>query len=191
MIGIARELAASAGLPSDAFEVGDARALPYPDASFDLACAVTVLSHVPTRAQVLQELARVTKPGGRVLIVDGDFAANQLEHPDRELTARIIEAWRGNVVDDPYLTRRLGPLLDAAGLQARSANGHVHVEAGRVDPGTSFILPWTAFAAQQAVMAGAVTESQAAAWVNAARDLNERNLLFGSVTFISIICDRP
>ena len=88
----ARELARADGIENVAFQVADARALELPDEAFDLAVAVTVLCHVPGREQVLRELCRVVRPGGQVLIMDGDYASNQLAHPDRPLTERIITA---------------------------------------------------------------------------------------------------
>ncbi|HNP72693.1 MAG TPA: class I SAM-dependent methyltransferase [Kouleothrix sp.] len=42
--------------------------LPFADASFDLAIAWDVVEHVQNPAQLLAELARVLKPGGRVLL---------------------------------------------------------------------------------------------------------------------------
>jgi ubiquinone/menaquinone biosynthesis C-methylase UbiE len=190
MIGIARRLAREADLSALDLQVQDARSLPYPDATFDVTCAITVLSHVPEREAVLREMARVTRPGGRVLIVDGDFAANQIEHPDREMTAAIVDAWRANIVDDPYLTRRLAPLLRDVGLRIDAMNGHLHIEVGQVDEATSFMWQWAVFAAQQGVQAGVVTEEQAAAWTEEVRALNARGLLFGSITFISFVCHR-
>lgn len=191
LIDVARQLAAEVELPGLSFEVQDGRALPYADGSFDLVCAVTVLSHVPDREEVLRELVRVTRPGGRVLIMDGDFLANQISHPDQETTKTILDAWRATTVDDPSVTRRLAPMLAAAGLGVRHVRGHLHVEAGRVDPATSHMLGWARFAAQQAVQAGAVTELEATSWVEGVFAMNEKNLLFGSTAFLSVICDRP
>jgi arsenite methyltransferase len=191
MIAVARQLADDAGLRGLQFEVQDARELPYSDGTFDLVVVVTVLSHVTDPVSVLREVTRVTKPGGRVLIVDGDFAANQIEHPDRETTAKIITAWRANVVNDPYLTRRLGPLLDAAGLRMGAVHGHIHIEAGRVDEASSFLLQWTKFASNQAVLAGALTEEQATTWTDEVLTMNRHNVLFGSITFVSVVGERP
>jgi len=47
---------------------GDAEALPYVDASFDRVLASSLLSHVKNPEQVVKELARVMKPGGRAVI---------------------------------------------------------------------------------------------------------------------------
>lgn len=47
---------------------GDVRRLPYPDASFDAAYLVTVLGEVPDQDAALRELARVLKPGGRLVV---------------------------------------------------------------------------------------------------------------------------
>jgi ubiquinone/menaquinone biosynthesis C-methylase UbiE len=49
-------------------KLGDARALPYPDAGFDAAYLVTVLGEVPDQAAALRELHRVLKPGGRLVV---------------------------------------------------------------------------------------------------------------------------
>lgn len=186
----AARLAVEHGLESIGFAVQDGRALPYPDASFDLTTAVTVLCHLPERAEVLRELARVIRPGGVVLLVDGDYASNQIEHPDRALTSRLVDGWRASVVDDPYLMRRIGPLLQAAGLEPGSVNGYVHVEAGQVDEATSFIWQWALFAARQAVGVGAVSQAEADGWIDELRAMNQRGRLFGSVTYVGVAARR-
>ena len=47
---------------------GDAQALPYPDATFDGAYLVTVLGEIPDQDAALGELARVLRPGGRMVV---------------------------------------------------------------------------------------------------------------------------
>ena len=189
-VEVAGRLAADNALTNVSFAVQDGRALPFPDASFDLTTAVTVLCHVPERADVLRELARVTKPGATVLIVDGDYASNQVEHPDRALTMRIVDAWRASVVDDPDLMRRIIPMVEAAGLEPGPVHGHIHVEAGRVDEATSFIWQWALFAARQAVGTGAVDEGEAGRWIEQLGAMNQRGELFGSVTYVSVVALR-
>ncbi len=52
------------------FEQINAMAMPYADESFDSAWAFESIFHVPSRIRVFQEMARVVKPGGRVVVAD-------------------------------------------------------------------------------------------------------------------------
>jgi SAM-dependent methyltransferase len=49
--------------------VGDVQDLPFPDGSFDCALAAWMLYHVPDLDRGLAELARVLRPGGRLVAV--------------------------------------------------------------------------------------------------------------------------
>lgn len=57
------------------FAAADARRLPFADRAFDSTFCVAVLQHVRELASAVREFARVTKPGGRVLVVEPDNAA--------------------------------------------------------------------------------------------------------------------
>lgn len=47
--------------------VGSATDLPFPDASFDVACAFKVLPHVRELERAIAEMVRVVRPGGTIL----------------------------------------------------------------------------------------------------------------------------
>ncbi len=47
---------------------GDAQAMPYPDAAFDGTFLVTVLGEIPDQQAGLGEIARVLRPGGRLVV---------------------------------------------------------------------------------------------------------------------------
>ena len=66
LLALARERAA----PNATFVEANAEHLPFDAASFDLACTLRTLHHVPRPELVLAELVRVTRRGGRVLVVD-------------------------------------------------------------------------------------------------------------------------
>jgi len=104
------ELARSA-YPGLVFTVGDLRALPYPDASFDALVARYSIIHtapdeVPT---IVVELARVLRPGG-CLLVELQSSGSA---PTRALDHAAAPAWAWNADD-------LGALLERAGLVERA-----------------------------------------------------------------------
>jgi ubiquinone/menaquinone biosynthesis C-methylase UbiE len=65
MLALARER-----VPEATFRAGRLEALPVVDASVDLAVCALALTHCPALVPPLRELARVVRPGGRVLLAD-------------------------------------------------------------------------------------------------------------------------
>jgi ubiquinone/menaquinone biosynthesis C-methylase UbiE len=105
------ELARARARPNTEFVEGDGTALSFPDASFDLAATHRTLHHVARPERVVAELARVTRPGGHVLVVD------QLA-PDDAAAAAVLHEFES--VRDPSHAR----LLTAAELRELfAANG--------------------------------------------------------------------
>ncbi len=98
---------------------GDATALPFPDASFDVGVSTQVYEYVPDVAQALAELHRVLRPGGRALILDTDWDSVVWHSRDRARMQRILAAWNERFAD-PYLPRTLASRLHDAGFELRS-----------------------------------------------------------------------
>ena len=87
---------------------------PTTAAAFDAAFAARLLLHVADPVAVVREMARVVKPGGRVVLMDWDWETLAVTHPDRELTRRLLH-WRcDHHGGDNWSGRKLlGYLLDA------------------------------------------------------------------------------
>jgi SAM-dependent methyltransferase len=68
LLAFAQERAAEEGFGDITWKAGDAEALPFPDQSFDVVVSSCGLMFAPDPAQVAGEVARVTKPGGRIAI---------------------------------------------------------------------------------------------------------------------------
>jgi ubiquinone/menaquinone biosynthesis C-methylase UbiE len=92
MIGVARRRTEGTGLPAT-FQLGDAAALDFLDAAFDATRCERLLVHMPEPATVLAEMVRVTRPGGRVVVIDLDFDMVGLDLPDADLTGGPSTPW--------------------------------------------------------------------------------------------------
>jgi SAM-dependent methyltransferase len=68
MLDHTMERARERGLGNVTPRLGDATGMPYEDATFDAAYLVTVLGEVPDQEAALREIARVLKPGGRLVV---------------------------------------------------------------------------------------------------------------------------
>ncbi|RPD62562.1 UbiE family methyltransferase [Lentinus tigrinus ALCF2SS1-7] len=113
----ARKNAAERGVTNITFTPGDALALPFPDASFDVVHAHQVLQHVGDPVQVLREMRRVAKPGGIVATRETDFSGMswwpQLEGME-EWRQGYLKVARANG-GEPDAGRRLHVWAKAAG----------------------------------------------------------------------------
>ena len=72
MIAEAKRRAADTKLPIR-YEVGDAHKLQFPDNTFDRCFAFSVFMHLHDPCAALNELVRVTRPGGLIAIIEVDF----------------------------------------------------------------------------------------------------------------------
>ncbi len=112
MLAQARELAERRGIANLRCERGDAMALPYPDASFDLVTCRQCAHHFERPEAALQEAARVLRPGGRLVLVDSVAP----EDPAQDTFLNAIELLRDpSHVRDHAVSRWLA-MLEAAGL---------------------------------------------------------------------------
>lgn len=78
---LARAEARDEGLTAVEFRSGDAEQLPFDDATFDVVVCRAAFHHFPRPARVLGEMARVCRPGGRVMVGD------MIGHDDPERAA--------------------------------------------------------------------------------------------------------
>src|SRR5262249_18736946 len=70
MVDTARRAAAAARLGNVTFEVADATATSLDDAGFDGAVTRFSIHHIPVPVRRPRELARLVKPGGKIIVVD-------------------------------------------------------------------------------------------------------------------------
>ena len=88
MLSIARDRAASLGREAD-LRPGDAQALDFPDFSFDTVLCTLGLCAIPDEHRAITEMARVLRPGGRLVLVDHVVAGPRVLRAIQWLYERI------------------------------------------------------------------------------------------------------
>jgi ubiquinone/menaquinone biosynthesis C-methylase UbiE len=163
---------------------GRAEALPLPDAAVDLCVAQTVFLHLTdeTRTRALAEMIRVTKPGGHVLTVDQDMSTLVVAHPDRQLTAHLLQA---NLIS--YAQPAMGRLARAtfldAGLQDVRVQVIVQAETG---PG-AFLAGSCERMARGVAARGDITPDQLDRWLEQLEHAVQADRFFASLNYYACI----
>ena len=103
------------GLPQIGFHIGDACQLPAENQTLDAVSCTQVLLYVKDVPNVLAEMRRILKPGGRLVIVETDWRGVVLNSADNSLTQKIFSAW-DEAVPSPNLPVHLKPLLQKQGF---------------------------------------------------------------------------
>lgn len=87
-------LTASAGLEGRvSVVVADALALPFPPGSFDLLWSLESGEHMPDKALFLAQMARVARPGARLVVATWCCRPGALSEAEQRLLARICDAY--------------------------------------------------------------------------------------------------
>ncbi|HEV8674453.1 MAG TPA: methyltransferase domain-containing protein [Methylomirabilota bacterium] len=161
------------------FRVADGRRLPFAARAFDAAVAVTVLLHVPRSDQVLAEMVRVTRSGGRVAVLDQDLGTLVIDLPDRALTRRIIDGHAERFYPNPWSGRGLLRRLRAAGLRRVRGRAFVVVEPTYDSYVRSLLERRVAFTRRRRV----ITAAEGRGWLAQAEAAAARGDFFMSLNF--------
>jgi arsenite methyltransferase len=167
---------------------GDATAQAFADATFDAAVSMQVIEYLAEPDAALHQLARVLRPGGRLVIIDTDWDSLVWEATDRRRAARIAAAWNEHL-PDPYLPRSLAPRLRAAGFEVREVR-IVSILNTAYDA-TTFSYNIATLIAAFVPGHGGVSEDEAAEWLNDLAELQHQGRYFFSVNRYLFAASRP
>lgn len=109
-------------------EIAKAEALPFEDDTFDVVAAITVLCFVEDAERALREMARVLKPGGKLIV-------GELGRYSIWAAVRRIKGWLGSAVWKSACFRRpseLRQLVARAGLVEALRDGGCLLPANRL-----------------------------------------------------------
>ena len=166
---------------------GDGTKLPFTDDGFDVTLAMTVLLHVADPVAVVREMARVTRPGGRVAVQDQDFGTLALAHPDRALSDRILDGVVNHIYEEPYSGRRLPAMLRAVGLEPVRLRTEVYQETSL----TPYMQAFLGRRAENAVRFGVVEPADAQRWLDGITALAEAHSFVFTINYYGAVGVKP
>ncbi len=114
----ADQLSAAIAAPRVVYVQGDAHELAFCDGAFDLVYVRYLLEHVAAPEQVLREIRRVTRGGGRVAACENDISLLRVDPPcpTFEDVWFAFQQHQAALGGDSLIGRRLFRLLRAAGF---------------------------------------------------------------------------
>lgn len=129
--------------PNASFQEADAAELPFEDGSFDASCISFALHEMPStvRNRVVREMARVTKPGGSIIVVDYALPQGRMASA---IAYHLIKLYERDHYAT-FVTADVAALLKSAGIEvskqhpalagfARIITGHVSEQVTEVHP---------------------------------------------------------
>ncbi len=162
------------------FCVGDAHALDSEDGEFDLVIAHTVISHVVDPQAVVNECARVLRPGGTFVVFDGDYSSLTYGFPDDpELGRRMDRALAETTFQNPLIMRDLIRLLPESRFDIEETLAEVVSEIGEASYFKSFADTYAPMVASGGRMGAGEVER----WVNGQTQLISSRRFFASCNY--------
>lgn len=161
------------GRPPLEFRTGDAQRLDLPDGCFDACRAARLLMHVKDPDCALAEMARVTRPGGRLVAFDFDMDAAVIDHPDRGTTRAVVRSFSDGVRHG-WMGRQLRRRFLDAGLAEVTTYAHT------VALDLWFLRSLLADHLAKAQCSGDFDEQQLAQWWNQLEEADGRGSFFAA-----------
>lgn len=166
--------------------VSQAEFLPFIDAKFDGVLAARLLLHVSNPKNVLSELKRVVRPGGRVVVMDWDFETVTVDHSDRNLTRRVLH-WRcDHRGGNNWSGRQLWRLMETTGLVNVQVVPYVSLATDENDSLTRSIFR----AAQVAQDANVITQDEYTNWVEELKSCIAEGYFSASIVYFVVRGER-
>ena len=179
LIETAKNITAKSGLKNIEYCQADAQVSDAHDGQYDLVLAHTVISHVADPTAFLREAIRLAKPGGQIILHDGDFASCTFDTNTPELDLKMP----GLVIPaaNKYVMRAIPRLLRNSDIEITHAIGDVVLEIGTGEffPGLAKNL------GPIAVRAGIVLQTEFDRWSEAIDRALSENTFFGSCNFVT------
>jgi ubiquinone/menaquinone biosynthesis C-methylase UbiE len=167
---------------------GNAGALPFQSDHFDSCRSERLFMHLADPETTLSEMIRVTKPGGRIVIIDTDWCSLSIDNPLPRVE-RVLSDYRiNNILKNGFSGRSLYRQFQMHQLSA------VEAEAFPVcitDAELFYFISMQQAVEDQALADGLVTHGELNEWRNALNEASFRNSFYSNATMVMISAVKP
>jgi ubiquinone/menaquinone biosynthesis C-methylase UbiE len=181
LIAEARNRTEKTALPVE-FRVGNAEHLDWPDNTFDASRADRVLMFMDHPHRALQEMVRVTRSGGRIVVGEFDMETAIVDSPYRGLTRKLLDFWC-DTIPNGWIGRQLPGLYQEFGLQAVRVVPLTIRMTGYPQWNEVFQVELTV---QRAQKANVVSATEAALWLQNLQESDQRGRFSLAITLFLV-----
>lgn len=154
--------------------------LPFESATFDGARSERVFQHLPQPLESLREVVRVTKPGGRVVLMEPDWGTLIVDAGDRALERKILSAGLDRALKTGDVGRRVPGLFARCGLVERQVT-MIPIQYANLASAQHFILGGFEDAARKVVSARDLTR-----WRTSLEQAEEEGRFFAAFNYVLV-----
>jgi ubiquinone/menaquinone biosynthesis C-methylase UbiE len=167
------------------FVDGLADKLPFDDESVHVLRCERVLQHVDDPAGSVREMARVLRPGGRIVLIDTDWQTAIIHPADPDVLQRMVGSFLSQSAN-PYSGRQLRGQLAEAGLEITGETAATWLE-----PQAGARQGFVSMMHLRAAQSGAITEAEAMAFANGITSAADRGAFHMSLTMYAVSAVKP
>jgi SAM-dependent methyltransferase len=172
----------------DACVMASADALPFSGDVFDGSSADRTFQHLRDPGTALDEMIRVTKPCGRIVIVDPDYGTQMMEFPDQELAQRVFRFRADQGLCNGRLAHQMAGMFRDRGMQdVRAEEKKLVVRDAAAVDNVLGLRTW----AGSAQARGYLTRSEVATWERLFDEAVAAGRFSWSVSFFLTVGTKP
>jgi len=186
LIAEARRRTGPAAAPIE-FLVRDAERLDWPDGSFDASRADRVLMFMERPHLAVQEMIRVTRGGGRVVVGEFDMETAIVDSPYRAVTRKLVNFWCDSIPNS-WIGRQLPGLFQDFGLLAVQVVPLTLRMTAYSQWNDVFQIEVTV---ERARRANVVSAGEAALWLGQLRDADRAGRFSLAITLFLVAGQKP
>ena len=141
-----------------------------------------VAPHIPECERALAEAHRVLRRWGRLAIFDGDYVTTTVASYANDPLQACVDAAVDVLVHDPWLMRRVGSLVEAAGFVDLQLRGHAYTSTG-----SEYLVTLVERGADILAADGRLTADTAAALRAETAERVATGTFFGHIAYVSTL----